>query len=60
MPEIVLTMLSVLSVKEYHLKTREHYVGLMSISHSHRISVTLLSQHDLIESQFYSLFQKQN
>jgi len=58
MPEIVFTMLSVLSVKEYHLKTK-HYVGLMSISHSARIPVTLLSQQlDFIESQLYRLFQK--
>jgi len=58
MPEIVLTMLSVLSIKEYHLKTRKHYVGLMSISHNTRIPVILLSQQlDLIESQLYRLFQ---
>lgn len=61
MPEIVLTMLSLLSVKEYHMKTRKLCVGLMSTSHSPRIPVTLLSQQiDLIESQLYRLFQKHN
>jgi hypothetical protein len=31
MPEIVFTVLSVLSVKEYHLMSRKYYVSLMNI-----------------------------